>query len=305
MLLGSGFFPNSTQQNANRGATVAGTTFYIVSAKTGAVFASKDVGSDGINETVDDCRTNAAGCKQIKNALQSDPVATGPADSRFITKTYLGDLDGNLWRFDIGLDASNNPKINGTTKLYAAGSDQPIFNSMATLNVGGTQQFVFFGTGGDLLPGTDKTTTYHLLGVQDNGASGAKTFDQVLQKSNSASITVDEKVTAFPAVAGDIVFFTTTIFNDASPCTAPTANLYAFTYVGGAAYDNTGDNVVTNQDTAKVKSIAGQRATAPFIVDQHLAFSVGGKVEMFGDPNAYNNGVGQAGVRILSWREIR
>ena len=54
-----------------------------------------------------------------------------------------------------------------------------------------------------------------------------------------------------------------------------------------------------------MKSIAGQRATAPFIVDQHLAFSVGGKVEMFGDPNAYNNGVGQAGVRILSWREIR
>src|SRR5947208_3470543 len=129
---------------------------------------------------------------------------------------------------------------------------------MATLNVGGTQQFVFFGTGGDLLPGTDKTTTYHLLGVQDNGASGAKTFDQVLQKSNSASVTVDEKVTAFPAVAGDIVFFTTTIFNDVSPCTAPTANLYAFTYVGGAAYDNTGDNVVTNQDTAKVKSIAGR-----------------------------------------------
>jgi hypothetical protein len=176
---------------------------------------------------------------------------------------------------------------------------------MATLNVGGTQQFVFFGTGGDLLPGTDKATTYHLLGVQDNGASGSKTFDRVLQKSNSASVTVDEKVTAFPAVAGDIVFFTTTVFNPAAPCTAPTANLYAFTYVGGAAYDNTGDNAVTNQDTPLVKSIAGQRATAPFIVDQHLAFSVGGKVEMFGDGSAYNNGIGQAGVRILSWREIR
>src|SRR5205823_6711553 len=189
--------------------------------------------------------------------------------------------------------------------LYSAGTDQPIFNSMATLNVGGTQQFVFFGTGGDLLPGTDKNTIYHLLGVQDNGASGSKTFDQPLQKSNSASVTVDEKVTAFPAVAGDIVFFTTTIFNDVTPGSSPTANLYAFTYVGGAAYDNTGDNAVTNADTPLVKSIAGQRATAPFIVDQHLAFSVGGKVEMFGDPNAYNNGVGQAGVRILSWREIR
>jgi hypothetical protein len=305
VLLGSGFFPYSTQQNANRGGTVAGTTFYIVSAKDGTVYSSKDVGTDGVNETVDDCRTNATGCKQIKNALQSDAVATGPADSRFISKTYMGDLDGNLWRFDIGLDASNNPKINAATKLYSAGSDQPIFNSMATLNVGGTQQFVFFGTGSDLLPGTDKNTVYHLLGVQDNGASGAKTFDQVLQKSNSASVTADEKVTAFPAVAGDIVFFTTTVFNPSSPCTAPTANLYAFTYVGGAAYDSTGDNAVTNQDKPLVKSIAGQRATAPFIVDQHLAFSVGGKVELFGDPNAYNNGVGQAGVRILSWREIR
>ena len=105
--------------------------------------------------------------------------------------------------------------------------------------------------------------------------------------------------------AGDIVFFTTTIFNDVTPCSSPTANLYAFTYVGGAAYDNTGDNAVTNKDTPLVKSIAGQRATAPFIVDQHLAFSVGGKVEMFGDGSAYNNGIGQAGVRILSWREIR
>ena len=112
-------------------------------------------------------------------------------------------------------------------------------------------------------------------------------------------------MTAFPAVAGDIVFFTTTVFNDSAPCSAPTANLYAFTYVGGAAYDNTGDNAVTSKDTPLVKSIAGTRATAPFIVDQHLAFSTGGKVEMFGDPNAYNNGVGQAGVRILSWREIR
>ena len=58
-------------------------------------------------------------------------------------------------------------------------------------------------------------------------------------------------------------------------------------------------------DTPLVKSIAGSRATAPFIVDQHLAFEIGGKVQLFGDPNAYNNGVGNAGVRLLSWREVR
>ena len=47
------------------------------------------------------------------------------------------------------------------------------------------------------------------------------------------------------------------------------------------------------------------RATAPFIVDQHLVFSTDGNVQMFGNPEDFNNGVGQVGVRILSWREIR
>jgi hypothetical protein len=40
-------------------------------------------------------------------------------------------------------------------------------------------------------------------------------------------------------------------------------------------------------------------------VDQHLAFGAGTKIEMFGDQNDYNNGVGHVGVRILSWRDLR
>jgi hypothetical protein len=62
---------------------------------------------------------------------------------------------------------------------------------------------------------------------------------------------------------------------------------------------------VKNNDSTKVRTVAGARATAPFVVDQHLVFATGGKVEMFGDPNDFNNGVGQVGVRILSWREVR
>jgi hypothetical protein len=54
-----------------------------------------------------------------------------------------------------------------------------------------------------------------------------------------------------------------------------------------------------------VKSIAGERGTAPFIVDQHLVFGAGDKVQIFGNDSDYNNGIGQAGVRILSWREVR
>jgi hypothetical protein len=63
-----------------------------------------------------------------------------------------------------------------------------------------------------------------------------------------------------------------------------------------------------NNESPVIKTMAG-RATAPFIVDQHLYFGTAGKdgaqVEGFGDPEDFNNGVGQIGVRILSWREIR
>ena len=310
ILLGSGFLPYATQQQANRGGTVAGTTFYILNAATGAVYTSASIGSDGVNETVNNCASNPAatgpGCKRIKNALQTDPVATGPSDQRYITKAYLGDLDGNVWRFSIGLDASLNPTISASNKLYAAGSDQPIFNSMATVNVGSVNQYVFFGTGSDLLPATDKDTIYHLLGILDTGAAtGTKSVDRALAKSNSATVTVDERVTAFPAVAGDIVFFTTTTLNPSAPCSLPNANLYAFTFQGGAAYDTNNDGKFSSQDSVLVTTIAGKRATAPFIVDQHLLFGSGKNVSMFGNKDDFNNGVGQAGVRILSWREVR
>jgi hypothetical protein len=174
---------------------------------------------------------------------------------------------------------------------------------MATVTVGGTKQYLFQGTGSDLLPHNGVNQQYKLLVVLDNGASGALTYSYALETVDGAAN--DEKVTSFPAVAGDIVFFTTTTFKPAAPCQAPDANLYAFTFVGGPAYDTNNSGSVTNADSQKVATIAGARATAPFIVDQHLSFGAGGKIELFGDPDDYNNGVGQVGVRILSWREVR
>jgi hypothetical protein len=88
-------------------------------------------------------------------------------------------------------------------------------------------------------------------------------------------------------------------------CAKPDANLYAFTFIGGAAYDTNNDGRMNNTDSSKIRTTAGARATAPFIVDQHLVFGTGKSVETFGDPQDFNNGVGQAGVRILSWREVR
>ena len=304
VLTGSGFLKYSIQQQANRGGAVAGTTFYVIDVKTGAVLASKSVGSDGLAENVDSCAA-VNNCMRMKNALQADVVATGPPDSRYITKAYVGDLDGRIWRYDITLNAGS-PQIVATSpiKLYDAGAAQPMFGSMASVTVGSTQQYLFQGTGSDLLPSNGVSQAYNLLVVLDNGATGTLTGSITLGKVDGAAD--DEKVTAFPAVAGDIVFFTTTSFFPATFCgNNMTANLYAFTYIGGAAYDTNNSGSITSADSTKVSSTAGARATAPFVVDQHLGISVGGTVQMFGDPNDYNNGVGQVGVRILSWREVR
>lgn len=305
VIVGSGFFPYSREQDAHRGGVSAGRNLYLLKADDGTLFDSVSVGSDGVAETVDDCTLVASGCRYVKNALQADPVATGPSDSRFITKTYIGDLDGKVWRFDITGGAGSPAFVGAPVHLNASAwsSDQPVFASMATVAVG-TQQYIFYGTGSDLLPSTGLNTIFKLVGVLDTGGAGTVTFQHTLARVDG--IGDDEVVTSFPAVAGDIVFFTTTTLKPQNPCVMPDANLYALTFVGSAAYDATGDGKVTNNETPKVRTLSGSgRATAPFIVDQHLAFGAGNKIEMFGDPNDYNNGVGHVGVRILSWRDLR
>jgi hypothetical protein len=305
LVVGSGFLPYTIQQQSNRGGIVAGTTFYVMDVETGEVFDSVAVGSDGVAETVDNCVT-ANDCTKMKNALQADPVGTGPPNSRYITMTYVGDLDGRLWRFDLGMNSTTSKpfiKAKPGVKLWDGGSAHPLFSSMATVNVGSTQQYIFFGTGSDLLASNNVNQQYKLIGVLDNGSSGTQTFSSLLTKVDGVG--ADEKVTAFPAVAGDIVFFTTSTFNPAAPCTLPTAKLYAITFIGGPAYDTTGDDKITSADSIVTATISGVRATAPFVADRHLIFGTGAMTQIFGDPEAYNHGVGQAGVRILSWRELR
>jgi hypothetical protein len=321
MVTGSGFLKYSTQSTRRAGVTRAGTTFYVLDVGTGDVLGTpRDVGADSYAETLNDCRA-IDDCRKMKNALQMDPVATGPADLRFITKVYIGDLDGKVWRFNLSLSGST-VSVSTPTQLYDAGADYPLFSSMATVNVGSSNQYIFIGTGSDLQPTNSVNHSYSLIVLLDSGATATKTAEILLERTDSPPTTGgDEKVTSFPAVAGDIVFFTTTTYSPTTPCTPYSANLYAFTFIGGPAYDTNGDGSLstssssgggkksgggsTSADSQKVFSAAGVRATAPFIVDQHLVFSAGGSIQMFGDPNDFNNGIGQAGVRILSWRQVR
>jgi hypothetical protein len=303
VIVGSGYFPDLEASIPNRGAAApqAGTALYMLDANTG-----KPIGNAG------GAACSGTGCISAgevanngrKNALQADPTAAGDSGSYTVNKAFLGDIDGKYWRFNLTSGG-------GMTKTQMIDTGQPIYNSSALLFVGTTNLYMFFSTGSDILSTTAPggTGTFTLYGLKDGVSSATTTFSQSLAAvTNVSGFASGERASTSPSVAGDIVFFTTTIDAAGTPCVDVTSNVYAVTYTGGAAYDVDNNGKIDVNESKVAKTVAG-RATAPFIVDQHLIIGStglgGAAVETFGDPEDFNNGVGQVGVRILSWREIR
>ena len=311
VIAGSGYFPPIEDGLPGRGSTSprAGAALYLLDPDTGrpignASGSCPDSGSATGCISVGDVSSNGR-----KNALQADPTAAGESGSHVVTKAYLGDIDGRYWRFNLAADGSI-----ARIPIYDAGA--PIYASSALLFIGTVDVYTFFSTGSDILPTTAPggVGTFKLISLKDNYPSNnnatVRFSVDLATVTNVGGIATGERPSTSPSVAGDIVFYTTTTESAATPCADFSANLYALTFAGTAAYDSytSNDNKVSNNESPLVRTLAG-RATAPFIVDQHLYFGTAGEngmqVEAFGDPADFNNGIGQVGVRILSWREIR
>ena len=324
VITGSGYFPPVEDSLPGRGvgSPRAGRSLYLLDIGAGKPLGNPN-GPCGPNPGSSGFRPSAGastqGCFDVgddatrtrKNSVQADPTAAGVPNGYVVQEAYLGDLDGRFYRF--GLTTTGT-----ITATWSYDTAQPIYASSALMVVGSTEQYVFFSTGSDLLPhatppapGNGGTGPFKLVGLQDLTSSASLKFSHDLSwpgGSGRNATTVMERPSTSPSVAGDIVFFTTTSEDTAAACSVPLGNLYAFTYLGSAAYATTSGGTVKKGDTPRVATVEG-RATAPFIVDQHLYFATSGggeaNVQVFGDPNDYNNGVGQVGVRILSWREMR
>ncbi len=315
-MVGSGYYPLGAETVlAGRGGASAGHAFYLIRMDTGKLLGNP--GGNGC--TGMGCYDVGDGSPSPKNALQADPTVTGNYGSYMARWAYMGDLDGRYYRFEF--DATGEIKIPRVIKT----TDQPIYASSALMYVGSAYRYIFFMTGSDLLPTSPSSSggigEFKLFGVQDVNGVFSDSFDpiEMAPVTDLGGLPVGERPSTSPAVAGEIVFFTTTV--DVAPaCSTDLAgspvdtmhNLYALTYQGTGAYLGTGvsSGKKGGGGTASVLFETGAgRATAPFVVDQHLYFATSGaggsKVEAYGDPNDFNNGVGQVGVRILSWREIR
>jgi len=313
VIVGSGYFPNIEASIPNRGASApkAGNAMYLLDADTGQLLGNP---SGSSCTSVSSGSGSGPGCVIIgdvaangrKNALQADPTAAGESGSVAVSKAYVGDIDGRYWRFNFNSAGT-------ITVSQMADTTQPIYASSALLFVGTTDVYMFFATGSDLLAANTPggADTFKLYSLKDNSpAAGATTkFVVDLAKvTNSGGLATGERPSTSPSVAGDIVFYTTTTESASTPCADFSSSLYALTYAGGAAYDTNNNGKIENNESPIARTMAG-RATAPFIVDQHLYTATSGaggaRVEAFGDPEDFNNGIGQVGVRILSWREIR
>jgi hypothetical protein len=309
-IVGSGYFPAVESLIPNRGASAprAGNALYLLDVDTGlprgnggttcpTITSGSGTGSGCVN-------VGDVGANGRKNAIQADPSASGTSGATAVSKAYVGDVDGKYWRFNFTSAGSIS-----ATLMLDTGS--PIYASSALLFIGTSDVYMFFATGSDLLASSAPggTGTFRLYGLKDNISSAATQYSVALATvTNSSGLATGERPSTSPSVAGDIVFYTTTRENAATPCADFTSNLYALTYLGGAAYDSNDNGRIDTNESPVTKTMAG-RATAPFIVDQHLYLgtsgAAGARVEGFGDPEDFNNGIGQVGVRILSWREIR
>ncbi len=312
VIVGSGYFPAIEDSIPNRGiaAPRAGNALYLINAETGTLIGNTSGSScplispgSGSNKgcvTIGDVAANG-----WKNTIQADPSAASDPGSYIVKKAYVGDSDGRYWRFNF--DDLGTISVN-----LMADTGAPIYASSALLAVGSADLYMFFATGSDILPASSPggTGTFRLYGLKDNGSSALTKFaeDLATVSAGTGCTATGERPSTAPSVAGDIVFYTTTTETAADPCADFTSKLYGLTYAGGAAYDADANGKIDNNESPVALTTAG-RATAPFIVDQHLFFGTAGKngvdMRVIGDPEDFNNGIGQVGVRILSWREVQ
>lgn len=158
-----GSMPNPTLTSA----VVVGNGINSGSDKAALIVLNMDDGSV-IKEIATDATTG--------NGL-SAPTAIYAADGQTIVYAYAGDLQGNVWKFDL---TSTTPGSWSAKKIFhaekTAGTPQPITGGIASaIDPRTNKRWVFFGTGSYMTAadGNDSSTsTQSMYGVMDDGGTG-------------------------------------------------------------------------------------------------------------------------------------
>ncbi len=189
-------------------------------------------------------------------AIPAPPAAIDTDNDGFIDRVYVGDLGGNIWRFN--LCKANNKNAHGDSCtstigwrgsiFYDSSSGQirPIYTSVSAAKDNGGNLWIYWGTGDKQCPAdpnaqeqfyalkdNNGVTTYGFSDFQNLGANqtydGSKNGWRILMTGQG------EKILAEPAVFGGTVYFTTfTPVHGNNPCEqGGRGRLYGLNYVTG------------------------------------------------------------------------
>ena len=131
-------------------------SLFIINADTGALIREIDTGSG-----------NAASPNGLSTATVVDTDADGRADY-----AYAGDIDGNLWRFDL---RGSDPAAWSVSKLHTTSPQQAITTAPVVVNHPNGGRMVILGTGRVLSSADESDTAVHYVYGWWDGAPVANT----------------------------------------------------------------------------------------------------------------------------------
>jgi type IV pilus assembly protein PilY1 len=153
----------------NAGNASGHAVLFVIDAETGALVKKIDTG---------------AGTAASPNGL-SAPAAIDANGDGVADVVYAGDLDGNLWKFDLSASAPASWGLgNSALPLFAAGSGHAVTGRPDVTKFSGGGFLIAFGTG-RYLTGGDNTdlTTQRIYAVRDTGTAGTVALSLMVQQS--------------------------------------------------------------------------------------------------------------------------
>jgi len=258
----SGGYDTNQDNNPVTLADTKGRAVYVVDVKTGSLVWSYSYSNNN----------------DMKYSIPSDITALDANADGFIDRLYVGDMGGQMWRFDIG-DAGNTAAWTGKV-LFTGKSGSKIFYPPDVTLETGNYEMLFFGTGDREYP-NDTSFVNRLYAIVDENRSSSLTESDLVDVTSdlyqSASASETDKKNFLNLMKQKKGYYIT-LENGGEKCLGP-----AVVIAGGAYYTtftpsipNPSDICFLGEGTARMYTIDYRLAGATLNLD--LTNDTGGQV---------------------------
>jgi type IV pilus assembly protein PilY1 len=224
-----------------------GKGFFVIDLKDGTILWKFTVADDA----------------NMKYSIPDSPAIVDLDNDGFIDRAYIGDVGGNVWRFNFCTAAmAAQPGGCGTNKwtggrLFVSSSVQPIYSVPVVAKDGAGRIWVYWGTGNKTDPTYASSQDTFFALIDGNGSYNIGQLKNVTSPTATYDINTDystyygyyinlstgEKVLADPTLLGGYVYFTTYLPSSDVCNQLGNAYLYAIWYNSGAGGFSAGGDI--------------------------------------------------------------